>query len=295
MTPHALSRRQCRHLDRGRRQRRRPREAGGAFAMVCVVVLALLTGAQSAAAQPPAPRRNKAATEAGASESQSPPGYDQAVALALKEFALGNYAEARGRFYEAHRLLPNARTYRALGMVEYELRNYGDAIEALTLALSSTARPLEGQARTEAEELLVRARGYVARVRIEVNPDVATVVLDGVAVDLAAGGTLMLQVGDHDLEFRAPGRLAEKRRLRINGGEEETLRVVLPPVTTTPEASRRSEGRPLLRNPWLWTAVGVVIAGAAAGTAIALTGDRTRTRSAEPYSGNAGAAVLRTP
>jgi hypothetical protein len=264
-----------------------------ALIAMCVATLAIL--AQPCDGQPsPPPQRPTRGPSAEGPAQKPPAGYEQTVDLAFKEFELGNYPEARTRFLEAHKLLPNARTFRALGMVEYELRNYGDAIEQLQQALSSKVRPLEGESRAETEALLARAKGYIARINLEVNPGVATVVVDGMPVQMPPGGTLLLQVGDHNLEFRAPGRLAETRRLKIKGGEEETLKVVLPPAMEA-SAPPRAEKKPLIKNPWLWTAVGVVVAGAAAGTAIALTHGDTKTQTAEPYGGNAGAAVLRTP
>lgn len=62
--------------------------------------------------------------------SQAEP-YEDAVRLALGEFDAGNFAEAREHFRKAHSLDPNARTLRALGLVEFELRNYGEAANFL--------------------------------------------------------------------------------------------------------------------------------------------------------------------
>jgi hypothetical protein len=264
-----------------------------ALSAMVVATLLILPASTRAQASPP-PQGANSSPSAKDLAQKLPPGYEQTVDLAFNEFELGNYPEARARFLEAHKLLPNARTFRALGMVEYELRNYGDAIEQLRQALDSKVRPLEGSSRGETAALLARAKGYVARISLEVNPGVATVVVDGMPMQIAPGGALLLQVGDHNLEFRAPGRLAETRRLKIKGGEEETLKVVLPPAmeASTPP---RAERKPMIKNPWLWTAVGVVVAGAAAGTAIALTRGDPNTQIAEPYAGNAGAAVLRSP
>jgi tetratricopeptide (TPR) repeat protein len=80
--------------------------------------------------------RNAAESAAVEAHEAAPSEYERMVGLAFREYELGNYAEARAGFLEAHRLSPSARTYRALGMVEYELKNYGDAIERLRQALS---------------------------------------------------------------------------------------------------------------------------------------------------------------
>ena len=60
-----------------------------------------------------------------------PRGYDEAVETALAEFEAGNYAEARSQLFKAHSIFPNARTLRALGKAEYELKNYREAIDYL--------------------------------------------------------------------------------------------------------------------------------------------------------------------
>ena len=220
-----------------------------------------------------------------AADTKAPAGYDQAIDLAFHEFELGNYAEARTRFHEAHKLFPNARTLRALGMVEYELKNYGDAIDSLEKALASPVRALEGASREETQALLDRAKGYVARINVDLNPDVATVVVDGIPVQLGMGGILVLQVGDHNLEFRAPGRQVEKRQLKITGGEQQSLKVVLPPLMDA-HAQPKSEARPLRKNPWLWTAVGVVAVGTAVGLGVGLSDPASRT--GEPQGGSTG-------
>jgi hypothetical protein len=210
----------------------------------------------------------QAAQPVSASEpSAQPAEYGPAVEVAFDEFRLGNYPEARARFLDAHQLYPNARTHRALGMVEYELKNYGDAIEQLRLALSSRVKPLEGQLRADTEALLLQAEGYVARVNVEIKPERATVVVDGVPMEIAPGETILLQVGDHNLEFRAPGRVPEKRVVKVHGGEQTSIRVVLAPEVN---ADGKVEARPLRKNPWLWTAMGVAVAGAALSTVIAL-------------------------
>jgi hypothetical protein len=223
-----------------------------------------------------------AANVSSAARAEDSAEYKQAIRLGSAEFEAGNYAEARSQFTRAHSASPNARTFRALGMVEFELKNYGESIEYLKGSLASQVRPLEPKQREEAELLLSRARGYVARLSVEIDPAVATVLLDGVPVKLDQGGTLVVKVGDHVLEFRAPGRLAEKRALKVSGGEERSLHVVLPVpeapsrsdkggnTAPQPTGTTRVEKKPLYKKPWLWVVLGVVVAGAAAGTAIAL-------------------------
>lgn len=116
--------------------------------------------------------------------------------------------------------------------------------------------------------------GYVARVHVDVRPAEASVLVDGTSAQLAPGGTLLLPVGDHHFEFSAPDRVSEKRAIKVKGGEQEQLSVRLAPVamsnTADASSTRHSDARALYKNPWLWTAVAVVVVGGAVGTAVAL-------------------------
>src|SRR5690349_15250674 len=69
-----------------------------------------------------------------------PAEYERAIDSGIAEFQQGNYVEAREQFARAHALVPNARTLRSLGMVEFELRNYVDAVTYLEGALGSSVK-----------------------------------------------------------------------------------------------------------------------------------------------------------
>jgi hypothetical protein len=184
-----------------------------------------------------------------------PAGYPEARALALSEYQAGNFEEARAEFRRAYRLFPNARMLRGIGMSEFELRNYGESIESLEDALRSDVRPLDASLRAETEALLTRAHNYIARVTLELQPGSAAVTVDRVPVTLGPGNMLLLRVGDHVLEFNAEGRASERRELRVDGGEQQTLRVTLsepavapapaPPAALTPGAETTHAAAPV--------------------------------------------------
>lgn len=197
-----------------------------------------------------------------------------------------NYAEARAEFSRANDLYSNARTLRGLGMVEFELRNYAGTIQHLEQSLASPVRALEGTMRADTEALLARAKSYVARVKVDVTPREAALVVDGAPYQGQAPFELTLAVGDHVLDFSANGRQPEKRRLSAVGGEEVTLVVVLPEVPV----AKQQEKKPLYKNPWLWTAVGVVVVGAAVGIGVGASGGGTTEES--PHGGSTGAVLM---
>jgi tetratricopeptide (TPR) repeat protein len=222
--------------------------------------------------------------------SDVPADYDQTVKRALDEFELANYAEARSVLLEAHAMYPNARTLRALGMVEFELKNYASSVAYLEQALDSNERALTSEQQREAEQLLARANGYIGRYVISLRPAQATLSIDGQPVQPDAQGLLLLPVGDHELEATADGHRNLRRTLNVVGGRRQALDLILLPRTAeesdararAPDGPSARSDTPLYKKWWLWTTIGVVVAAGAA------TGIVLATRTPEPKDPNGG-------
>jgi hypothetical protein len=235
----------------------------------------------SAQSAPTGPARGAAASE--------PPGYQGLIDEAILEYRSRHFEEARALFTRAHQQLPNARALRGIGMADFELRDYADSVTHLRAALDSQVKPLRGQLREETEALAARAENFVGRVELSVQPASSEVTLDGAPV--ASGEKLLLlEVGDHVLEFHATGYAPERRPIKVRGGERQKMEVDLvqavaeassaaePPARPAglpgaPRSSRerereRDDRTPLYRNAWLWTGVGVLVAGAAIGAGL---------------------------
>lgn len=232
-----------------------------------------------------------AASLPSAEDERNPPEYAEHVELGVLEHGRGHFEEARSHFAEAHRIFPNARTLRALGKVEFELRNYGDASALLRQALDATARPLDGELRAETEKLLARALAYVGELHVDVAPDSATVSVDGVVMARGPMATLWLRVGEHELEFRAEGRSPERRRVFIEGGGHARLQVELPAEAKHSVASAEppatTTSRPLERQPWyrrwpVWVSVAAVAVAGGVAAAVASPRDHSRSVTLEP-------------
>jgi hypothetical protein len=210
-----------------------------------------------------------------------PPEYDQEVDRGLDEFEAGNFAEARSRFSKAHAIFPNARTFRALGKAEYELKNYSESARYFELALASEVRPLTAEQRVEAQRLLDNTRAYLSRYSISTAPPDATLLLNGNPVQLASDGTLQLSVGDHVLEASAEGYVAVRRELQVMGGETRQLSIELRPIVTETSpivapmpSAPRDDRTPLRKKWWLWTGVAGVVAGGVVASVLLLRRDR---------------------
>jgi len=245
------------------------------------------------------------ASAQSAKGGSTPAGYDEAIDTALQEFEANNFAEARSQFLKAHGIFPNARTLRALGKSEYELKNYAEASVYLEQALDSRIRPLTSEQRQETQRLLDSARGYLGRYMISLRPANARLLLDGAPLPTPQSGVLVLKVGDHTVEARAEGYASESRRLRVVGGGSESLifdlrlatpepaaaplpEVALPAATapaSAPAASTHKDETPLRRKWWLWTGVAAVVAGGAvAGVLLAMK----KPAESEPSGGSLG-------
>jgi hypothetical protein len=217
-------------------------------------------------------------------QDSAPAEYTEAVQRALEELDANNLPEALAEFRHAHRVFPNARSLRGIGMVEFDLREYERAARHLQEALASREKPLAGALRAETEQLLARALRYLGEIRIVTDPKDAKLLIDGSPVQQQPDGSLLLNLGEHTIEVSAPGRLTETRTLQVSGGDRRQLVVSLrmvdraqasesalaAPMTPT---SSRSEARPAYQRWWVWTLVAVAVAGGATTAAIVLTRD----------------------
>ncbi len=153
-----------------------------------------------------------------------PPRYGALVEQALHESAEGRWAEARAIFREAHALYPNARTWRAIGIASYEIRDYVEAYHALSEALVDTRKPLTDAQRAECEDVLGRVRTFVGRYSLEAFPGEATYVVDGVATQPMGARELVLPIGRHQVAVTSGDRVL-RGEWTVQGGENEPLPV----------------------------------------------------------------------
>ncbi|MEY4508137.1 MAG: hypothetical protein RLZZ450_259 [Pseudomonadota bacterium] len=209
-----------------------------------------------------------------ASEGDEPAGYRETVEQALSEYAAKNYEEASSLFARAHALYPNARTLRGQGMTAFELRRYEESIGFLEGALRAGAKALDGQLRADTQALLVRAQSFVARVEVDLSPSSATLAIDGKPVPYTPRTPLLLGLGEHALSAEAEGYRPERKNVRVRGGE--VLRIDLQLTASALEVTREQrpdQPRRLVKSPWLWTAVGAVVVGAAVAGVLLATRD----------------------
>lgn len=230
---------------------------------------ALLALAHGAAAQaaPVAP-----ATPA-APATGTPPGsdrnYDKTIESALNEYRLGNWDEAAALFVKAHALRPSARTLRGMGLSEFENRKYVLALVHCSAALSDVRNPLNAEQRSELDSVIKRASEFVARVTLTVEPEFATVTVDGTTPYRDTADQILLDPGPHELVV-SDTRGSERRRLEVTSGQRLALTVaVRPDPGTVPLAATTSTKEPdrvPVARILTYAGLGVLGVGLAVGT-----------------------------
>ena len=98
-------------------------------------------------------------------------------------------------------------------------RHRGASAEVHTSAMND----IDGSMRTSAQKYLERSYGFVARYVIALDPAHAVLRIDDVESSRKNGERLLLPVGHHTVEARAPAYLPEKRGLDVRGGEARLL------------------------------------------------------------------------
>lgn len=163
-------------------------------------------------------------------QTVAPDDYRQTIEDAVEEFADGHWEEARALFKRAHALQPNARTLRGMGMADFELRLYVQAIGELNAALADTRKPLDDAMRASVQTLIDKAGKFVGRLRVQVEPAEATLRADGKELVADSDGSYLLDVGPHTIGASALNFKPSNLRVNVEGGTEQSVRVELEPL-----------------------------------------------------------------
>jgi tetratricopeptide (TPR) repeat protein len=238
------------------------------------LLLALvLLGASAGRAQAAEPASNPFSAD----DASLQDAYRKAIQEGVAEYDAHHFEEALGYFRNAHRLNPNARTFRGIGMTSFELRDYVTAMRNLLAALEDKRKPLSAEQRRETQELLERCRTFVARYTLTVSPASAKVTVDAKAAEYQPDGTILLGLGEHLIEARAEGYTKRSLSVQVRGGERNELFLTLDPIKPTlplPPApagltATTATAPPAVSNraakAWLWASAGAALLAAGAG------------------------------
>jgi hypothetical protein len=201
---------------------------------------------------PAAPRAPERAAQVQGNPEASRAAFERGVRFA-DELAWQQAAEA---FEESYRLYPRPGTLYNLGLAHRALGRYTRAIDELQRFLQEGSPSAD--VRAQVEQVIGEMRQNLAHLTITPSVANATITLDEQPV--TAGEVIDTDPGNHVVSVTAPGFTRNAQTVTLARGETRQLDVQL-----------ERAGGGILSQWWLWTAVGVVVAGGVAASVVLLS------------------------
>jgi len=209
----------------------------------------------------------------------------------------GNWEEARAAFQNSYELVPRPITLLNLAGALMQVGRIVEAAEGYRRFLREATEGREARLRPDAEQALAEIERRIAHVTLVLmgHEPSDQLTLDGWELSAAAlGEALPVDPGEHRLVVTREGNEPIENVFSIDDGGTRTVEVDLRPerwtprevqeqvdLTTTAQPVEPDEGGSVFASPWLWIAIGAVVAGAVV-TTIVLTGGET----GDPFVGN---------
>ncbi|UJR79577.1 PEGA domain-containing protein [Sandaracinus amylolyticus] len=259
-----------------------------AFAITLVLALAVASSAhaQDAPATDTAPSTDELRT------LEARTLFEQGVRASRDE----RWAEALDAFRRSRALVARPSTLFNIAIALDRLGRLRAAIAAIDEYLATSDPVADEVDRREAMRLRVDAEARLARITVRVDPDDATVALDGAPLEGGAERTTIADPGDHVVVVSAPGYVDQRHEIALRPGADVERVIELAPVepaapttslaTTMPvEAPARDEDTSLIEDPIFWAILGggaALVAGVAIGVGVHVASAPT------PYGGSLG-------
>ncbi|NMC72351.1 MAG: PEGA domain-containing protein [Myxococcales bacterium] len=228
-------------------------------------VAAWLAGALAVVCAAAAPRAAEA--QASGDEAEARRLFEEGVAALDRE----DYATALVAFQRARELSTRPILLYNIGMCQRALLRFPEAIDSLRQFLVEAGQDATDDQRQQVVEVIAEMESSLSQVWVQVNVDGATLFLDGRQV----GSTPLVQplrvgAGAHVLEARRPGYRDARMPFDVMAGESRQVQLVLEALPAAVPAGPGPSAEPpeeeetsVLESWWLWTIVGVVVAGGA--------------------------------
>lgn len=169
----------------------------------------------------------------------------------VRFYGLGELEKSLAAFERAYLLAPHYAVLFNVGQLRSELAQPVEAARALSLFLEQGAGRIDGSRRREAERVLALNERLIGRLRIDVQPSDAVLMVDGVRWS-SVGSEQPLAQGYHVIEAKREGYFQKTETLRIRGGNLSSVRLIL-------DVNTKSEAQPdaSLAMGWLSTTCSV--------------------------------------
>jgi hypothetical protein len=163
----------------------------------------------------------------------------------------GQTARALGLFRRAYDIAPTPRAAAQLGLCEFALKSYLEAMSHLSEALATHDRWIE-ENRQQLETIASQLRTHLAQIQLSGTPDGAAIAIDGKLVGTLPAATAWALPGHVSIVVRAPGYSGETLAFDVAGGERRELHLDLKPdpsSTAAPNASEPARQPPSNASP----------------------------------------------
>jgi hypothetical protein len=174
---------------------------------------------------------------------------DYAAARILYED--GDYPGALTKLQAAYDASKDARLLWNMAACEKALRHYVSVLDLLERYASEGAQLITEEERAAMAELVATVQAFVNELTLRVQPDGATVLVDGVALgSTPLAEPLRLDMGKRQLRVVKPGFVAHESEVDLAGGKSAALEVTLVPelhegtlrIVSDPQAVIRVDG-----------------------------------------------------
>jgi hypothetical protein len=227
------------------------------------------------AAASPAPVESASPTAPGATAAAPATGTDDVTAQAREHFAQatklykdGDFDAALVQFERAYELKPNYRVLYNIGQTYFQLRQYVEARDAMTLYLREGGDQIDPDRQASVNKDLADLMRRLAKVTINVNVAGATVLIDGKNVGTTPlPQPVVVSEGQRSISVEAPNRGVLQRQIRVAGGDQQVLSLAFQdePRTIVIKSGTPADTKPRLGVAFWTSATFAVAAGVGAG------------------------------
>ncbi len=237
------------------------------------------------------PAESPPPTSEPATSEQAPPPRDAVAEEAraryrrgIELFDDGDYRLALLELERAYSLSPNYKVLYNIAQVHFQLNEYAKARAAFERYLKEGGSDVPESRRAEVEKELATLKTRVAILSVNVNIADAEVTLNGEPVGKGSLSRVVVDAGVLRVQVAAQGFGMQTRVVKLAGGDETTMSIVL--TKSTPDIIVSREGLPATAIAG-WITTGILVAGAV-GTGIAANAAASRydTKRSAPIQGS---------
>lgn len=212
--------------------------------LAAVAVIALFARGAEARPRPRKPPPTKPDEPAKPEQAQADRYFKSGVQL----FKEGKFAEALAEFTRAYEIAPHPLVLYNIAGCHRELSHYGEAVSFYERFLAEGKGQVPAARLTAAQAELDGILARIARVTVTVNPDGATITVDGNPIGTLVKMPLILSPGEHRIEATAAGRKTVERTIKVASSDELTVELSLDPLPTEKEDASRLVEHPVVNR-----------------------------------------------